>query len=359
MDSTQFVVRRDQLGEHALVTEPLAPGPGTVTLRVDRFGFTANNITYGVLGDLLSYWSCFPATEPGWGILPVWGLGTVERSEVTGVAVGERVYGYFPMASHLIVQPRRIGETGFLDGAPQRSAVSSVYNQYLRTTRDPLYRADTEPYQAVLRPLFATAYFLADHLAEQDLFGAGAVVLSSASSKLAIATARELAAASAGRARIGLTSARNVERVAALGLYDRVFAYDDLAGLEAPDGAVLIDIAGDGGVRAAVHAQLGDRLRRTLGVGATHRDASVAGAGLGAEPFFAPAWIKHRTEQWGAAAVQHRLGEAWHGFLAEVRARDWLTIVTGAGPAEVARIYDDVLAGRARPEHGYVLTLAA
>ena len=30
-------------------------------VKVDRFAFTANNITYAVIGDQLKYWQLFPA----------------------------------------------------------------------------------------------------------------------------------------------------------------------------------------------------------------------------------------------------------------------------------------------------------
>ena len=37
---------------------------GQVLFRVDRFAFTANNISYAGAGDLLKYWNFFP-TEQG------------------------------------------------------------------------------------------------------------------------------------------------------------------------------------------------------------------------------------------------------------------------------------------------------
>ncbi len=38
--------------------EPLAEGEAR--LRIDRFGFSSNNVTYAVMGDLLRYWDFFP-----------------------------------------------------------------------------------------------------------------------------------------------------------------------------------------------------------------------------------------------------------------------------------------------------------
>jgi hypothetical protein len=48
------------------------PRAGEALFTVERFGLSANNITYAALGDTLRYWDLFPA-EPGWGRIPVWG----------------------------------------------------------------------------------------------------------------------------------------------------------------------------------------------------------------------------------------------------------------------------------------------
>src|SRR5690606_16361134 len=118
---------------------------------------TANNITYGVAGDSIGYWQFFPAqggADGGWGRIPVWGFGDVVRSAAEGVAAGERFYGYFPMASHLVVKPERITGHGFRDGAAHRAALPPVYNNYTLTRTDAAYRPDQEAMQMLFRPLF-------------------------------------------------------------------------------------------------------------------------------------------------------------------------------------------------------------
>jgi hypothetical protein len=365
MDSTQFVVRRDQLAEHEVVTSARgALAPGDAELHVDLFGFTANNVTYALRGDSLSYWKFFPETRPGWGRIPVWGFGTVVRSATEGVSVGERFYGYFPMASHLVIQPRRVDAAGLFDGAAHRRDLSAVYNHYLRTTRDPSYHPDTEPQQVVLRPLFGTSFFLADYLREYGLFDAEVALVSSASSKLACGFAYSLGV-DARRDRkkiIGLTSERNLPFATRLGLYDRVLTYGEVAALSAARRAVFVDIAGSAAIRAAVHHQLGGALRHSLIVGNTHQDREPGVAGLpGPEPvpFFVPVWIKQRNQQWTPEGVRRRLGEAWRGFVARMLdpAYAWMTIAAGSGPAAVARTYEEILGGRAPPDHGHVLSL--
>jgi hypothetical protein len=72
--------------------QPLATGE--VRLSIDRFALTSNNITYAAFGDAMNYWQFFPTTgadaADGWGIIPVWGFGTVTESLHDEVRVGER-----------------------------------------------------------------------------------------------------------------------------------------------------------------------------------------------------------------------------------------------------------------------------
>ena len=102
---SDFLVKRDDLRScRVAASEPIEVGQGQALLRVDCFGLTANNVTYGVMGEAMSYWDFFPAAD-GWGRMPVWGFAEVERSEADGVAAGTRVYGYLPPSSHLLVTP--------------------------------------------------------------------------------------------------------------------------------------------------------------------------------------------------------------------------------------------------------------
>src|ERR1041384_5677100 len=299
MDSTQFIVRRDRLTETEIVTTPRGPlATGDAELRVDLFGFTANNVTYALRGDSQHYWKFFPVARPGWGRIPVWGFGTVVQSAAEGVSVGERFYGYFPMASHLVVQPKRIDAAGFFDSAPHRRDLSPVYNHYLRTTRDPSYHPDTEPQQVVLRPLFGTSFFVADYLREYGFFDAEVALVSSASSKLARGIAHCLAV-DARRDRpkvIGITSERNLAFVTGLSLYDRVMTYAEVTALPSARRPASAGVAGSPALPSAIHHHLGASLRHSLIVGNTHQDLQPVAAlpGPAPGPVFVPLWLKRR-----------------------------------------------------------------
>ena len=164
----------------------------------------------------MSYWDFFPA-EDGWGRVPMWGFAEVEQSAAEGVEPGMRVYGYLPPSSQLVVTPAGPNERGFVDGSPHRAALPAVHQRYLATEADPFYRADTEELQMLLRPLFFTSFLIDDQLVDEGLAARGPVVISSASSKTAIAAAFLLAQRE-GVELVGLTSARNAEFVEGLGI---------------------------------------------------------------------------------------------------------------------------------------------
>lgn len=81
---SDFLVRRDDL-RTCRVAESATPEPedGQALLRVERFGLTANNITYAVFGDGMKYWDFFPAQD-GWGRVPMWGSPRSRRAGLRG-----------------------------------------------------------------------------------------------------------------------------------------------------------------------------------------------------------------------------------------------------------------------------------
>jgi hypothetical protein len=358
VQSVDFLVKRDDWRQfRSVVSSPPAElQPGQVLFRVDRFAFTSNNISYAQVGDLLDYWGFFPAEE-GWGRLPTMGFADVVASKHPDVAEGERVFGFFPMSTHLAIQADEVGATSFVDGVAHRRNHAPAYRQYLRTSADPLYEAGSEDRLMLLRGLFMTSFLVDDFLADNDFFGAEASVIASASSKTAIALSFLLSRRGRGRV-IGLTSPRNVDFVESLGSYDQTLPYADLKSLSADVPTVFVDHSGDGDVVNALHHHFGDRLRYSCMVGATHWGASPRSPELpGATPsfFFAPEQMVKRSREWGPAGFQQRLGDGLRRFVAS--SRDWMQVVRGHGAAEVEGVYREILEGRAQPSQGHVLSL--
>src|SRR5690348_2749080 len=162
--------------------------PGQVLLEVDKFALTANNITYAVFGDAMSYWNFFPGPA-GWGRVPVWGYARVKQSRHDGVAEGERYYGYVPMSTHVVVEPARVADGTFMDGSAHRRSLPTPYQRYQNVSKLPGYSKAAEDFHPLLIPLYATSFMIDDFLSDHDLFGARSVVLSSASSKTATGVA--------------------------------------------------------------------------------------------------------------------------------------------------------------------------
>jgi hypothetical protein len=366
MPHTRLLVDKSDLSRAELRTLDDVPlSAGQVRVAVQRFALTANNITYAAFGDAMHYWDFFPAPDPAWGVIPVWGFGDVVQSLHPGVAVGERLYGYFPMGDQLVLQPQRLSPSGFVDGAAHRAALHGVYNQYLRCNTDPMYSRETEDLQALLRPLFTTSWLIDDFLADNDFFGSagdatrpGVMLLSSASSKTAYGTAFMLAQR-AGIRVVGLTSQANLAFCEALGCYQQVLAYEALDTLAADTPCIYIDFAGNASLRSAVHRRF-SQLAYSCAIGGTHVD-QLGGArdlpGPKASLFFAPAQIKKRRAEWGAEVLAQRLMQSWQSFLARVSdpQSPWLVVQQHRGPAALQAIYHAVLAGRGDARTGHTV----
>jgi hypothetical protein len=327
-----FEVDRRDLGVTRVVeTETGPPGDGEVLFQVERFGLSANNVTYAVLGDALRYWDLFPA-DPGWGRIPVWGYLRVRSSRVPGIEAGRRAFGLCPMATQVVLRPERHGRATFTEGSPHRSGLASVYNVYSwADTATP----GTDDALVVLRPVFWLSFTLDDYLSRQAP-DVRTVIVTSASSKAAIGLAHLLTRR--GVTVIGFTSASHQPFVDGLCLYDQVLPYDRLEALPA-FGAVLVDLAGNAAWRDRIDRHQPGGLAQTVVAGHTNPDAQRTGQP--AVTFFAPDLIRARAQQWGWPALEHRFQAALGSFVHD--AASWLKVVRHAGFDTVDDVYQAVL----------------
>lgn len=358
MNITQVHVRRAALGEAVLVETPLAPlAEGAVRLAIESFSVTANNITYAVVGDGFKYWDFFPAPE-GLGIVPMWGHARVVESNHPDIAVGERVYGYLPMASHLDVRPGKITPGGFLDTTDYRQPMSPVYNSYTRLAADPEHDPAREAERMIFGPLFRTGFLIEYFLRGADWFGAEQLIVTSASSKTAMGLASVAKQSSPGVRRVGLTSKGNVAFVEGTGLYEQVVAYEDIESLPVVP-SVSVDFAGNAGLLGGIHHHFADALGQSVLVGVTHIEArSTLGGGAplpGPKPqlFFAPdhavAFFKAHGPEEGGKLV----AAAWRGFLEATGGS--IAIECHQGLAAAREVYLAMLAGKVDPARGLVI----
>jgi len=354
--STQLQIARHHFG-HTKFTEEDIPAltEGQVLLKVDRFAFTANNITYALLGDRFDYWKFFPADE-GHGIIPVWGFAEVIASEQEEIAIGSRYYGYYPMSSHLLVEPTHISEQGFVDGKAHRKALPAVYNFYASspTTKN----AAEEAVQALYRPLFTTSFLIDVFFASCSFFEASQIILTSASSKTAYGLAFLLANRKKTEGKqlsiVGLTSQRNKDFVEQLGFYDQVFSYDDFTGLKHEPSAI-IDFSGNHQLQYTLQHYLGNKLCYNSLVGMVDWNHLKGTEGLPrvGDVFFAPTHYSQRLEEWGAEVLRERIDKAWAAFNQNLTS--WLEISEQSGQAAIMQVYGETLLGKAEPKKGNIL----
>lgn len=354
----QFQVRKDDLAETRVTDiDETELADGEILVGIDRFALTANNVTYGVVGERIGYWKFFPADD-GWGVIPVWGFANVIESRHPDIEEGERLYGFFPMATRLRILPDKVGEQRFVDAAPHRAGLPAVYNSYARTTHEPHTDPSMEDERALLFPLYATSFCIADFLEDNGWFGAEQIVIGSASSKTAIGIAYALQAIDGAPALVALTSARNVGRVQEMGLYSSVVTYDSLTDIDATKRTVIVDMSGNGAMLSDLHRHLRDNMAYTSNVGITHYDDNEMGPDFITERsamFFAPSHIQKRAEDWGPGEFEKKAFAFWHG--AAKQSGDWLSIEVADGLDGLSGAYSQVLEGRSSPEKGIIVAL--
>ncbi|MEY2927611.1 MAG: hypothetical protein RL367_2088 [Pseudomonadota bacterium] len=353
---TTIHLQKDDLTRSTAHHAEMPPlGAGKVRLRVESFAVTANNVTYAVIGDMFGYWNFFPAAE-GFGVVPVWGHAVVEASNHPDILVGERVYGYLPMGTHLDVAPGKVSDGGFTDMTDYRQPMAAIYNQYSRLNADPEHDPAREDARMVFGPLFKTGFLIEAMFRREGWFGADALIMTSASSKTALALAWCARAGSPGVRRIGLTSPANVDFVRASGLYDQVVTYDVIDTLDMGP-SVAVDFAGNASVGRAIHTRLGDALAYSCSVGVTHVGARSGSAAPlpGPAPilFFAPDHAAATIRELGPKGFGEAVGERWRGFVAGTDG--YMTVEHRCGVQAAADAFAQTLAGTARPDVGIVV----
>jgi len=144
MQATDFVVARNDLQQCKVIETQLpdaADLPNDALLvKVTRFAFTANNVTYAVMGDVLKYWQLFPAPKD-FGNIPVWGFGEVIASKHPNIVTGEILFG----STGWVVKENKIfgnfkwGAAAFSD--PFNTSATNENTECHATRNDPISRS--------------------------------------------------------------------------------------------------------------------------------------------------------------------------------------------------------------------------
>ena len=358
----EFQVKKADLNSYRSVdVDTPTAGDGEIVVKVDRFAFTANNITYGVAGDMIGYWQFFPPHDNAneqWGIIPVWGFATVTASRCEGVEVGERLFGYFPPADELKMSNVTLNQDKLIDGAAHRAKLPPGYNTYTRVKLEPGYSPKMDNERMLLWPLHVTSFSLWDCLVMNDWFGAEQVLVLSASSKTSLGLGFGIKDDTSGKPSVGLTSQRNKAWVESVELYDQVIGYDELDQLDASKKVVIVDMSGNIGLLNTLNDLYGDNLMHCLNVGITHRDQAGHHTDIpeGRKTFFfAPGHIQTRIKEWGPAEFFKRSGQFLQLSIAD--SKRWMQVTDLNGLDGLQEQFSDVTDGRIAPECGLIVRM--
>lgn len=340
---------------------------GEVLVKVDKFALTANNITYAVVAEKIGYWQFFPAHTTsvntsedvsGWGVLPVWGFADVVVSNNAEVPVGERLFGYFPPATHLLMHPIKVSSTAWIDGAAHRAALPLGYNIYRKIESEATNNAVLEDERMLLYPLHITSFALHDYFQSNEWFGATQLVMISASSKTSTGLAYGVKNDENAPSQVALTSERNRQMVENLGVYDKTLTYDQIKQIDATKPTLIVDMSGNGRVLNDLHKHLGDNMKFCSNVGVTHWQEMKTGPDFikqRSEFFFAPSQLQKRIKEWGMDGFEQQSGEYLkHSF---AQSREWLKMTDIKGLQGMADIYADVCEGKIAPEAGLTIRM--
>ncbi|WOT06913.1 DUF2855 family protein [Shewanella youngdeokensis] len=339
-----------------------------VLLKVDKFALTANNISYGITGAALGYWQFFPcdlaADRALWGRLPVMGFADVIESNCCDIQVGERVWGFMPMASHVKIQAGKVSKTGFTDISPCRDGLAPLYSRFDRVTQNLSYSVKNEDYDILLRGLFTTSWLVDDFMFDHEYFGAQQYLITSASSKTSIALAFSIKQRGE-RPAIAITSEANLSFVSSLGCYDHVVSYADIHTLDSSVASILVDMAGGQSTLSAVHQHFADNLRYSCRIGVTqHTDVNLNNSfsidnlpGAKPEFFFAPTQLQKRSAQWGAAVTMAQVSRSMLAYIDFCRASISIDLTTNLN--DLNAVYQRILAGTADASVGHIICVTA
>lgn len=316
---------------------------GEIEVRIDLYALTANTATYSRLSDCpIPYRTYFTSPEAA-EVPPTWGIGTVTRSEHPDVAVGQRIFGYVPMATH---HTMKVEDKN--DRLVDVDAAHADMHEWYRTYRKLGSRHPDEARWLNIWPVFPASFNLArtvvDHPANLDC-----ALITSASSKTALGVASMLRTWSEIRT-VGLTSSANLKHAQSTGVFDEVFTYEDQAGVEPGSRTALLDLTGNADLLTEVTRSHADNLSCTYLLGYTHPNARVHLPPLsGPEPavFFTPAREDELIKRRGREAHMREYLEAEARFVE--LSKTWFVSPTTRGREAAVEQYEDLMTNRPVP----------
>ena len=353
--NTTFLVDKNDLFKTEFANESSPNyGKNEIILKIDKYAFTANNITYAVVGEKMGYWQFFPAEQP-YGIVPVWGFADVVSSNHENISLDDRYYGYFPMSTYLKANPDKVKSFGFVDGSKHRQSLPAVYNHYTKVSEAVDVTIDYHP---IIKPLFLTSFLNYYFLKDEAFFDANQIILTSASSKTALSLAYLLKKNQVADQKqiVGLTSERNIDFVANVGFYDKVIAYNNFEKQLNKDESMVVDFAGNSDHLKNLHSNLEDLLKHVCLIGLADWTSGVDFKSIpNAKFFFAPDHAEKRYRAMGVKETTLLANNALQEFIMTIK--NWMSLSYIQDRKDLRTMYLETLKGNIDPSKGYMVQL--
>ena len=323
-----------------------------VILEIERYAFTSNNITYGVIGDTLGYWNFFPAEEP-YGIIPVWGFANVTSSNNEYILEGDRFYGYFPMSRYLKVIPKKVNDFGFIDDSNHRRKLPPVYNHYSKIIK---HADESLEYHPLIKPLFLTSFLNYFFFQDEKFFDCDQIILTSASSKTALSLAFLLSKYKSKDKKkiIAITSEKNMQFVSEIKFYDIVLSYDNAEENLKRSKSVIVDFAGNSDYLKKLSDHLGDGLKHVSLIGLADWSSKTNFKIIpNSKFFFAPNHAEKRYREMGVKRTTLLADELLKEFIMKVK--NYIKLEYCNDPKDIHELYLKSLKGKIDPSKGYMV----
>ena len=323
-----------------------------VILEIERYAFTSNNITYGVIGDTLGYWNFFPAEEP-FGIIPVWGFANVTSSNNEYILEGDRFYGYFPMSRYLKVIPKKGNDFGFVDDSNHRRKLPPVYNHYSKIIK---HADESLEYHPLIKPLFLTSFLNYFFLQDEKFFDCDQIILTSASSKTALSLAFLLSKYKLkdNKKIIAITSEKNMQFVSEIKFYVIVLSYDNAEENLKRSKSVIVDFAGNSDYLKKLSDHLGDGLKHVSLIGLADWSSKTNFKIIpNSKFFFAPNHAEKRYREMGVKRTTLLADELLKEFIMKVK--NYIKLEYCNDPKDIHELYLKSLKGKIDPSKGYMV----
>ena len=179
------------------------------------------------------------------------------------------------------------------------------------------------------------------------------IIVTSASSKTALAFAYLLKNNHPNINLTGITSRKNVDFCSELGIYNNIYNYDNLDDINASK-CSIVDFTGNTDLLIQLQSKVLQELKKCISVGLSHWDNRSLNNGLPlkSELFFAPTHARAKQSEWGSKRFKIRLNQSISDFIKW--ADNWM-IINKIGIKGIIPIYHQVVSGMIDPKEGLIL----